>query len=398
MLGYKLAGGDKFDVGDVLAAIRNVLPKRRPIGHHEPLINGRESAYVHECVDRGVVGYDYVDRFEHEIATRVGVDYCVATSSGTSALHVALLACGVAPNDEILVPTLTFAATANAVCYVGAVPNFVDGAFGIHPHKLAAYLARETVPAADKKGRINKTTGRKIWGLILVHLLGRPAETARIMEIAQSYGLEVIEDAAEALGSVSGNRHCGTSGLAGIFSFNNNKIATTNGGGAIVTNDEWIAAKSRQLASTARVPHPWLIEHDALGFNYPMGNLNAALGLAQLEQLDAVLDAKRNLADDYGRCCADTRGIQFLVPVPGGNNWLNAIEVDPRWEGGRDEILRALHADGIFARCLFTPLHSLAHLQSFPRDANLLYAEDAFKRTICLPSGPGTINDRPAGT
>lgn len=393
MRGYKLAGEERFDAREVLKAVQSVLPKRRPIGHHEPCINGKEAAYVRDCIDRGVVSYEYVERFERAIVDRVGTSYSICTSSGTAALHVVLLACGVNPGDEVLVPTLTFAATANAVSYVGAIPNFVDGSLSINACKLARYLERETKPAPDKRGRINRETGRHIKVIVLVHLLGSPADTPRIFEIAKAFGLEVIEDSAEALGSVSGNSHCGTLGLAGIFSFNNNKIVTTNGGGAIVTNDEWIAAKCKQLVNTARIPHLWLIEHDAIAFNYTMGNLNAALGLAQIEQLDTFIDAKKRLADRYSRSLSGCRGVFPLVPNTGSNHWLTAILVDPRWTGGRDEILQTLHSDGILARCCFTPLHKLSHFSECPRDGNLMYAEDNWKRMICLPSGIGLVDD-----
>ncbi len=392
MRSYKLAGEDNFDPIAVLEAVRSVLPKRRPIGHHEPQINGTEATYVRSCLNSGVVGYDYVDRFEAALAARVGVDYCVATSSGTAALHASLLSCGVKPNDEVIVPTLTFAATANAVVFAGATPNFVDGALGINAYKLQRYLDRTTSASPNRRGRINKDTGRTITTIVPVHLLGSPVDP-RVFEIASAYGLEVIEDAAEALGTTSGNRHCGTNGLAGVISFNNNKIVTTNGGGAILTNDEWIAAKCRQLVSTARIPHPWLIEHDAIGFNYSMGNINAALGLAQLGQLDAFLESKRQLAAKYRRCLDDCRGIQFLEPDAGSNNWLNAVMVDPRWTGGRDKILRELHEDGLRARCIFSCLHTMHHFADYPRDENMMYAEDAHRRMICLPSGAGLVND-----
>src|SRR5581483_10872880 len=264
---------------------------------------------------------------------------------------------------------------------------------GINAYKLSRYLERETTASPDKRGRINKRTGRRISVIIPVHLLGSAADMPRILEVARAYGLEVIEDAAEALGSFSGNSHCGSQGVCGVLSFNNNKVITTNGGGAVITNDEWIAAKCRQLASTARVPHPWLVEHDAVGFNYSMGNINAALGLAQLEQLDTFLARKRALADAYCRACADIRGIHFCGPNPGSNNWLNAILVDPRWLGGRDEILQALHDEGILARALFTPLHTLIPYTGYPRDSSLLTAEDFWKRAVCLPSGVDLSND-----
>ena len=397
MRGYRTAADtERFDPRPILKAIKSVLPLRRPLHHHAPSINGKESQYVGECLASGLAGYQYVDQFQDALARRLGVCHCVATSSGTSALQLALLAAGVRPGDEVLVPSLTFAATANAVIYTGATPNFVDGALAINPYKLHRYIERTTSPTEDRRGRLNKLTGRRIWGLIVVHLLGQPADTGSLVELCHSFGLEVIEDAAEALGSYRGNRAVGTGSLAAIFSFNQNKIVTTNCGGCVVTDDELIASKCYQLASTARIPHKWLVEHDAIGFNYAMGNLNAALGLAQLERLGEFMDKKRQLAAAYRGAVSNLRGVQFLDPGAGSNNWLSAIVVDPRWVGGRDEILALLHADGILARCLFTPLHLMEPYRDFPRDRSLLYAEDTAARVICLPSGVELVDDRQA--
>lgn len=382
----------KVDVSDFVARVASVLPKRRPIEHHEPEINGTELDSINSALVAGISGRKLADEFSASLSKACDVPYVTLTSSGTAALHVALLAAGVEPNDEVLVPSLTFAATANAVVFAGAVPNFVDGALGINAYKLRCYLIRETGRHESKVGRVNTKTGRRIRAIVVVHLLGCPADIAGLSKVANDFGLVLIEDAAEALGSQAGNRPCGAHGLVGILSFNNNKICTSNGGGAILTSDPWVAAKAWQLSTTARLEHPWKVEHDAVAYNYRMGEINAALGLAQLERLEEFLVRKSNLAGKYSNALAGCRGVGLLAPrMHSGdrcNNWLVAVELDSRCASQRDEILDALHAEGIKARALFTPLHQLPMYKDHPRDS-MGYAEDTASRLICLPSGAG---------
>lgn len=383
-----------FDPQEVVEAVRSVLPERRPIGHHEPVINGRELAAVSSAIDVGLTSEEHVNRFEASIAAATGAEQVVATSSGTAALHLALLAVGVQPGDEVLVPALTFVATANAVAYVGAVPNFIDGALTVNAYKVRRYLERET--EAGPRGRTNKRTGRPVTAVIPVHLLGSPADVEGLCRVADDFGLVVVEDAAQALGSTSGNRACGTVGRAGMLSFNYNKIVTTCGGGALLTDDPWVAAQAHKFATVGRVRHPWLIEHDAVGWNYRMGTVNAVLGLAQMEQLDVVLAQKSDLAGKYRGALSGCRSAEFLdTSVSWGgrsNNWLSAVSVSPRCGGvpqeNRDRLLEALHADGLLARALPTPLHMLPMYRDCPHD-DLRGAELAVARTVCLPSGAG---------
>lgn len=375
-------------VREIVRAIEGVLPERRPIRHHEPHIYDKELQYVNEALYDGVAGDNWVKRLEAELACVCGTTQAIVTSSGTAALHVVLLASGIQPNEEVLVPALTFAGTAHAVSYCGATPNFVDGSLCINPYKLRRYLERTTCANPNRRGRLNCKTGRVISALIVVDLLGFPADWVRLSALADEFGLILIEDAAQALGASLGNQPCGSFGKAAILSFNNNKIVTGNGGGAVLTNDEWIAAKCHQLSTTARTGHPWKVEHDALGYNYRMGNLNASLACAQLERLQQFVSAKKALFSRYDEA------LQGLAPLLKANEswhgspnyWLITLMLKPEHRNLRDDILNQLHEKGIHARALFTPLHQLPHYAKCPQDT-LHYAEDTFSRAICLPSG-----------
>jgi len=367
----------------VVTAVRRAVGPGK-IAMHEPSLGWRERAAVMESLDGGVVGYDFVDRFQSAVANACGTEQSLAVSSGTAALHLALMVCGVGTNHEVIVPALTFIATANAVRYCGAFPHFVDSResdLGIDPDKLRHYLS--VVAEKREKGTFNKLTGRRIRAIIAVHLLGNPCDMNSIMEIAASYGLPVIEDAAEALGSNVNGRPCGSFGHVGAVSFNNNKIVTTNGGGALVTNDPFLQAKAWSLGTTARIAHPWLMEHTEVAWNYRMGNINAAFGLPQIERLQQIVIAKGILHQRY----LDEFGDLMFRSSAGSNDWLNAIVLPPGEAVHRDAICKALTDDGISCRALFTPLHVLPFYASNPRD-NLDCAESLFRRVICLPSSP----------
>lgn len=384
-----------IDIPAIVESVASVLPARRPIGHHEPSLGDRELKAINKCFAQGLTGYKAINTFEDMLAARCGVRHAIAVSSGTAALHLALVAAGVKPNDEVLVPALTFVATANAVVHAGAIPNFIDGPLNINAYKLRCYLHRQTVKAPTSGPRVNRNTGRPVTAIVAVDLLGVPANMAELEHVANEFGLVLIEDAAEALGSRIGNRACGSFGRASILSFNNNKIVTTGGGGAVLTDDDWLAAKVHQLATTARMPHAWAVEHDAVAWNYRIGNINAAVGCAQMERLDEFLEKKRKLFERYRGRLADCADIELLDGDDGAgsvgdrtcNNWLTAMKLDPRaGVGARDALLGALCEVGIMARALFTPLHMLPMYRDNPRD-NLLSAEDAWRRTVCLPSG-----------
>lgn len=361
----------------------------RPVPLHAPLFDGNEAAYVNQCVATGWVSTAgaFVERFERELAAATGARFAVATCTGTAALHAALLLQGVGPGDEVIVPALTFVATANAVAHCGAVPHFADVesySCGLDPDRLASHLHR----IAERRGDalVNRATGRRVAAIVPVHCFGRMAPIDALVTIGDELGLPVIEDAAEALGSTFRQRHAGTFGRCGVLSFNGNKIVTAGGGGAILTDDAELAAAARHLTSTARLPHAWRIEHDRVAYNYRMPNLNAALATAQLERLPAFLAAKHALAGRYDEALRGIDGAELLGPQFDAvcNHWLNTIRLnDP---ADAEPLLAALHARGILARPAWTPMHRLPMFGDCPRDA-LTVTEALAKSLISLPSG-----------
>lgn len=360
-------------------AIDQFLPKNRPISHHEPLVTFPPGAVIRDL--------------ELRLSKYCGVDQCVAVASGSAALHLALLAIGIKPGEEVLVPSLTFVATANAVRYVGAIPHFIDGALSINVRKLRKFLVDKTKSTGDRRGRLNLETNRVISALIVVDLLGFPAELEKLEDLAHEFNLKLVEDAAQALGSSLGARKCGSFGDAAIFSFNNNKIITGGGGGALLTNDAWVAAKAWSLATTARLPHQWKVAHAEHAFNYRMTSLSASLILDQLNKIDAILAYKRRLFDNYKGALFACKEIEFLEATEewqgSPNYWLTSVKLNPVYADKFDKIMDELANRGIGARAIFTPLHLLPMFNGCPHDSNMLYCEDSAKRIICLPSGKG---------
>ena len=378
----------RLNVEKATNAIKSVLPKRRPINHHESHSGKKEREFVAHFVEGGITNQQYTEWFEEKLRQATGAEQAIVVSNGTAALHLSLLVAGVQPNDEVLVPTLTYAATANAVVHAGAVPNFIDGSLCLNPYKLRCYLARETLRNEETgRGRINKTTLRPITALVMVHLLGEPCDIFRIREITDAFGLKLIEDAAEALGSKLGNTSCGSMGDVAALSFNHNKIVTTGGGGAVLSDDPYLIAKAYHLAHQSRTGHAYYVEHDSLGWNYAMPPICAALGCAQIDQLPDFLIKKKRLNQKYFDALMDVGGLHLFTPDEGANCWLNMVICD--YAEDRDLLLKALHADKIHARALFTPLHTLSFYKDNPRDVNLQYAEHTAARAVCLPSGVG---------
>jgi perosamine synthetase len=290
------------DIDNIIAAIRSVIHQKKegPVSLHEPCFEGNERAYVKDCIDSTWVSYvgKYVDRFEDMLAGFTGVKKAVAVVNGTAALQIALQLAGVKANDEVLVPALTFVATANATAHCGAVPHFVDSeekTLGMDPDKLKNYL--KEIANLNDNACSNKKTGRRFKAVIPMHTFGHPADLDPLTEVCREYKMEMIEDAAESLGSFYKGKHTGNWGKLSILSFNGNKTITTGGGGAIITNDEALAKLAKHLTSTAKIPHRWEYRHDYIGYNYRMPNINAALGCAQMEQLTGFLNKKRNLAE-----------------------------------------------------------------------------------------------------
>jgi len=382
-----------FDPAPVLAALTAMLPAARPLALHEPRFAGREWDYVKECLDTGWVSSAgaYVDRFERLLAERCGVARAVAVVNGTAGLHAALLLAGVEPGDEVLVPALTFVATANAVVHAGAVPHFVDSdpvTLGLDPKRLEDHLTETAAPGPG--GPINRATGRHIRAVVPVHVFGHPVAMDALNAVAARWHLTVIEDATEALGSLYHGRPAGALARLAVLSFNGNKIITTGGGGAILTDDPALADAAKHLTSTAKRPHPWAFEHDEVGYNYRLPNLNAALGCAQLEQLDTFLAAKRRLAALYHERLAGLPGIEPVIEPPGctGNYWLNAVKVPDA--AARDALLAACHGAGLLARPAWALMSGLPMYAACP-SAELPVAEELAARLVCLPSGAGLL-------
>ena len=380
-------------VSATLAAVRSVLGTAQgTIPLHEPEFSGQEWTYVKDCIDTGWVSSvgAYVDRFERDLCAITGAKHAVATSNGTAALHICLLLAGVEAGDEVLMPALTFIATANAVSYAHAVPHFVDSeesTLGLDALRMQAYL--EQIAERRQGGTYNRQTGARIRALVVMHVFGHPCDIDALAALADSWQLVLIEDAAESLGAYYKGRHTGNVGHVAALSFNGNKVVTTGGGGAVLTNDPVLGKRAKHLTTTARVPHRWNFLHDEVGYNYRLPNLNAALGCAQLESLPSFIARKRELAARYEAAFAGVEGLRFLCePAESqGNYWLNAIVLDPVQASQRDDVLAALNDAGYMSRPLWTLMHRLPMYAACPR-MPLPTAESLEARVINIPSSP----------
>lgn len=364
------------------------------IALHEPLFVGNEKQYIEECIDSTFVSSvgKFVDRFEEDMARFTGAKKAVVCVNGTNALHLALMLAGVKRNDEVITQPLTFIATANAISYCGALPVFVDidkDTLGLSPNALELFLSQYTEQKTD--GCYNKTTNRKIAAIVPMHTFGHPCRIDEIAEICQQYKIELVEDAAESLGSYYKEKHTGTFGKIGVLSFNGNKIITTGGGGMLLFNDEQLAAKARHLTTQAKVPHSWEFVHDEIGYNYRMPNINAALGVAQLEQLELFLKAKRRLAEAYKNFFADKIGITYVSEPDNtrSNYWLNAILLDNRNE--RDAFLEQTNKQGIMTRPVWELMNRLPMFQN-TQCGDLSNAEWIADRLVNISSSVIWIN------
>jgi len=383
----------EFDVRAVLDAVDAVLiSATRPVALHEPRLGARERELVLDCIDTNWVSSagKYVTRFEEMVAAATGARHAVAIVNGTAALHAALLLEGVQANDEVILPAITFVATANAVSHAGAIPHFVDSTWatlGMDPVALDAHLEQISVRRGGET--VNKQTGRRLRAIIPVHIFGHPVDMARLEAVATKYGLVVVEDATESLGSTWNGQACGTFGHSAVLSFNGNKIITTGGGGMILTDDDEYAGHARHFTSTAKKSHAWSFDHDEIAYNYRLPNINAALGCGQMERLQATVEAKRELAGRYLEVFKDFLSVSMFREPEGArsNYWLNTLVIDREFAPERDRLLSALHARGIHARPLWTPMHMLPMYQDCPR-SRLPVAEDMNTRCINLPSSP----------
>ncbi|MGE3335078.1 MAG: LegC family aminotransferase [Rhodospirillaceae bacterium] len=383
----------RADIDQILKTLKAVLPpSERPIGLHEPEFGDAERAYVLDCIDSTFVSSvgKYVDRFEEMLADFTGARRAVAVCNGTAALHVALEVAGVAPGDEVLVPALTFIATANAVSYCGARPHFVDSdaaTLGLDPDKLEEGL-RRSAHMVNGECR-NRLTGAHIAAVVPMHTFGHPVAMDRLLSVAAAWNIAVVEDAAESLGSAYRGKHTGRFGAMGTLSFNGNKTITTGGGGAVITDDEALGTRLKHLTTTAKMPHTWAFGHDAVGYNYRMPNLNAALGCAQMERLPTFLSEKRALAAHYRKAFADVPGVTF-VGEPAeceSNYWLNVLLLDEDSADLLQPLLERTNAAGIGTRPVWTLMHHLPMYAACQR-MDLTVAESLARRLVNIPSSP----------
>jgi perosamine synthetase len=354
-----------------------------------PEIRGNEWRYIKQCLDTNWVSSagPFVERFERELAAYVGTKYAIAVCNGTAALHIALLVAGVQPEDEVLVSDLTFISPANAVRYVRAWPVFIDAEpdyWQMDPQKVVNFLEEE---CQWRNGTLyNKTTGRRVKAILPVHILGHPVDMDPILEVARKYNLTVIEDATESLGAKYKGQMVGTLGDIACFSFNGNKIITTGGGGMIVTDNEAWAEKARYLTTQAK-DDPLEYVHEEIGYNYRLTNIQAAMGVAQLEKLDTYIATKRRIAETYSKAFEDAVGIIPMREAAWAFNifWMYTILVDES-EYGKDSraLLQMLRQAGIQTRPLWQPMHlSPAHHQAFAVDCSV--AERLNREALSLP-------------
>ncbi|NLI91360.1 MAG: LegC family aminotransferase [Peptococcaceae bacterium] len=381
----------KFDLDTILDTLLSVLPSgQKPVALHEPLFQGNEWNYVKESLDSGWVSSagKYVDRFEKYLSEYTGAKHVIAVVNGTAALYTCLLLAGVTRDDEVFVPALTFVATANAVSYCGAVPHFADceeRTLGLDPFKLAAYL--EEISELRPDGCFNKKSGRRIRAVIPMHTFGQPVDIDPLLEVCRRFRLVLVEDAAESLGSFYKGYHTGSRSEFSALSFNGNKIITTGGGGAILTNNASLAASAKHLTTQAKLPHPWSFHHDRVGYNYRMPDINAALGCAQLEQLPDFLEKKRSLALRYQKAFAEIEGVKIFreADFARSNYWLNVLLLDEKYSSNRDTLLELTNGLGIKTRPAWTLIPKLPMYQSCPQ-MDLSVAESLERRLINLPS------------
>lgn len=375
---------------EVISFIKSLYPNQCPVPLHAPVFLGNEKKYLLDCIDSTYVSYvgKYVSQFEEMTAKYTGAKYAVAVVNGTAALQIALQVAGVENGDEVITQPLTFVATANAISHCGALPVFVDvdtDTMGMSPEKLEDWLLKNTKHDTISGKTINKSTNNSISAIVPMHTFGFSCRIDEIVQIADKYNIPVIEDSAESLGSFYKKKHTGTFGLTGIFSYNGNKTITTGGGGMIITDNEEFAKKAKHITTTAKVHHKWEYIHDEVGYNYRLTNISAAIGLAQMENLDLILDNKRKTAGIYKKFFAD-KDISFVnEPFESSSNfWLNCIELRDRHE--RNLFLEEANDSNVMSRPTWRLMNKLEMYKTcFAGNLdNSEYLED---RIVNIPSG-----------
>lgn len=346
---------------EVIHFIRELYHTTEFIPLHEPNFSGNEKAYLIDCIDSTFVSSvgKYVDQFERMVADFTGARFAIATMNGTAALHIALKLAGVKHGDEVITQSLSFVATCNAIDYCGAKPVFVDvdrDTLGLSPQSLSDFL--RTNATNTSAGCINKKTGRKISAVVPMHTFGHSCHIQEIANLCEEFGVSLVEDAAESLGSYYHGKHTGTFGKLAAFSFNGNKTITTGGGGMIITNDEMLAKRAKHITTTAKQPHAYEFVHDEVGYNYRLPNINAALGCAQMENLNLFLESKRDLASAYAKFF-DALPLSFVKEPANArsNYWLNALVLDDLQ--AREKFLMELNKSGVMSRPIWRLMNEL---------------------------------------
>ena len=368
--------------------VRELYQTNDLIPLHAPQFRGNEKKYLLDVIDSTYVSSvgAYVDQFEEQVAKYTGAKFAVATVNGTSALHVALKLAGVEPNTEVITQSLTFVATCNAIRYCQADPVFIDvdlDTMGLSPDSLDEFL-EQYAELRDDGYCWNKTSNKKITACLPMHAFGFPVRLNEIARICQKHRIALVEDAAESLGSYYKGKHTGVMGKTAAISFNGNKIITTGGGGMVLTNDAGIAKRAKHITTTAKVPHKWAFEHDEVGYNYRLPNVNAALGVAQMESLPDFLSDKRAIAMAYQQWGSEN-GVQFAhEPVNTDSNyWLNILITEDRRD--RDEWLQQTNELGVMTRPAWTSMHQL-EINKDALCADMSNTNHLYERLINVPS------------
>lgn len=358
------------------------------IALHEPRFIGNEKKYIEECIDTTFVSSvgKFVDRFEEMVAAYTGAARAVVCVNGSNALHLALQLVGVVREDEVITQSLTFIATANAISYCGAHPIFLDvdrETMGLSPAAMEDWLIKNA-EIHDDDQCYNKQTKHRIKACVPMHTFGHPIKLDEMVTLCQKYHIELVEDAAESMGSFYKEKHTGTFGKVGVFSFNGNKTITTGGGGMLLFMDEELAGHAKHLTMQAKLPHPWEFAHDYIGYNYRMPNINAALGCAQMENLEKFIDNKRALAHRYEKYFKKI-GVKFFAEPEASrsNYWLNVLILNNQSE--RDEFLKCLNSSGIMSRPIWCPMHKLP-MYSECQIGDLINTQWFEERVVNIPS------------
>ena len=379
----------KVEFNKIIAFIRELYNNPNDIiSLHEPIFKGNEKKYLSECIDSTYVSSvgKFVDSFELKMAEYTGAKHAIVCVNGTAALHMSLMLCGIQKDDEVLTQPLTFISTANAISYTGAQPVFIDvdlETMGLSPTSVQLFL-EEFGDLRNDGFCYNKVTGRRISACVPMHTFGHPTKIEELVKVCDNYNIPVVEDAAESLGSKYRGKHTGTFGKLGILSFNGNKIITTGGGGMILTNDEELSLKAKHLTTQAKKNHLWEYSHDQIGYNYRMPNINAALGLAQLEQLDDFLASKREIANQYSLFFR-TQSIIFISEPENAvsNYWLNSIRFKDFNE--REAFLTISNENGIRTRPAWQLMNKLTMFAGCQTDS-LVNASKIADTLVNLPS------------